>query len=208
MNAAEILHTAQAAGVVMMASGNDLMLEAPAPPPAPLLNAIRQHKVEVIALLRQRLPFYQNAIDVHEEFEQRAAIIEHDAGIPREWAEAFARMDCCQRPAQISDKAWQNIKHYTGLLLDRHIHDIIRRGWEVAEIFGCHYAAPERRYDAMGVLLLLHDCEIIGVEHDRITLMTTTGAEQVFYRTRLTRPQERIMIWELADSGRAHSNPF
>jgi len=133
-------------------------------------------------------------------YEERTAIIEHDSGLPKEWAEAFARMDCCQRPRHIHQKHWQEIVNDTGQLLDRHIHDIIRCGWSIADIFGCHRAVPDLRYDCMGLLILLHDREVVEVRPDGIVIRISTGTTQTF--TKSPRNNEAIMIWELNDEGR------
>ena len=50
--AAEILEAAQAAGVHVEIDGDNLLLEAPAKPPAALVDAMRRCKPEIIALLR------------------------------------------------------------------------------------------------------------------------------------------------------------
>jgi TubC N-terminal docking domain len=52
MNAAlDILKRAQAAGVTLAADGDQLRLKAPAEPPAELIEELRTHKAELLALL-------------------------------------------------------------------------------------------------------------------------------------------------------------
>lgn len=64
---------------------------------------------------------------VCNDFEERAAIIEAEANLPREWAKAFARMDNCHRPHTISQIQWQHIIHHTGIFLDRFVHDAVEK---------------------------------------------------------------------------------
>src|SRR5215207_1053380 len=52
MNAAAALKQARAAGVAIVPDGEDLMLTAPAPPPASVISALARHKSEALALLR------------------------------------------------------------------------------------------------------------------------------------------------------------
>src|SRR3954471_15547628 len=52
VSAAEALKLAQATGLRIEVDGNDLLLEAPAPPPPAVLDALRQDKAEIIAMLR------------------------------------------------------------------------------------------------------------------------------------------------------------
>ena len=52
MSAAEALKAARAAGVELGIDGDDLVLEASAPPPAAVLDLLSRHKAEIVALLR------------------------------------------------------------------------------------------------------------------------------------------------------------
>jgi hypothetical protein len=51
MSAAEALQAAQNAGVEICIDGDDLVLEASAPPPAAVLDLLSRHEAEVLALL-------------------------------------------------------------------------------------------------------------------------------------------------------------
>ena len=51
MSAAEVLELARAAGISVMIDGDDLVLEAPIPPPLDVLDALRNHKADIIALV-------------------------------------------------------------------------------------------------------------------------------------------------------------
>ncbi len=52
MSAAEALKAALAAGVSAEIDGDDLVLEASAPPPPAVLDLLSQHKAPIIAMLR------------------------------------------------------------------------------------------------------------------------------------------------------------
>jgi hypothetical protein len=49
---------------------------------------------------------------------ERAAIVEHDGGIPREWAEGFARLDPARPPSDVPLRRWQRFVDDVGLFLD------------------------------------------------------------------------------------------
>ena len=51
MSAAEAIKVARDAGIELTIDGDDLVLEAPAPPPATVLDLLSRHKAEVVALL-------------------------------------------------------------------------------------------------------------------------------------------------------------
>jgi hypothetical protein len=131
------------------------------------------------------------------ELEERIAIIQHDAKISRELAEPFAHLNCMTRPTSITPRAWKNMQNNTGLLLDNFAQELNRCGWSVAEIFGVHKKAPERRMDCMGFLMLLGENKIIKIEKDKITLATKTGKQMVFYKESVKNSGGQVMIWEL-----------
>jgi hypothetical protein len=93
MTAAEALKQARASGIGVRIDGDDLSLEASAPPPDELLDLLLQHKAEIVALLR-RGDDGCSGEDWREFFDERAGIAEFDGGLPRDQAEALA-FSCC-----------------------------------------------------------------------------------------------------------------
>ena len=49
---------------------------------------------------------------------ERAALVEYDGNIPREWAEGFARLDPDRPPGDVPLKRWQRFVDDVGLFLD------------------------------------------------------------------------------------------
>lgn len=93
MNAAEALDAARAAGVCVSVDGNDLLLEAPAPPPSAVVDLLAQHKLAIMALLRSADEGW-SAEDWQVFFDERAGIAEFDGGLPRCQAEVSAFKFC------------------------------------------------------------------------------------------------------------------
>ena len=93
MSAAEALKAARAAGVELRLDGDDLVLEASAPPPAAVLDLLSRHKPGIVALLRPGRDGW-SAEDWQVFFDERAGIAEFDGGLPRPEAEARA-FACC-----------------------------------------------------------------------------------------------------------------
>jgi hypothetical protein len=50
--------------------------------------------------------------------EERAAIAKHDGGIPRDWAEGFARLNPERPPADVPLKRWQRFVDDVGIFLE------------------------------------------------------------------------------------------
>ena len=65
MNAAEILDRATAAGIELTLYGDRVKLRAPQQPPVDLLEAMRQHKAELLALLDTRPRRYSYRFRLH-----------------------------------------------------------------------------------------------------------------------------------------------
>jgi hypothetical protein len=93
MSAAAVLRAARAAGVELAIDGNDLLLDAATMPPASVVDALRLHKAEIVAMLRPGCDGW-SAEDWRLFFEERAAMAEVDGGLPRTEADAQA-LRCC-----------------------------------------------------------------------------------------------------------------
>lgn len=135
-----------------------------------------------------------------EAWEERAAIIEHEAGIPREWAEAFARVCCMPRPASLSAASWQRVIDHAGRMLDSPsiLRNLVRYGWELEDVFSVHPYAPESRQDAKGLLMLMQGAEVVSVINEQaIGLRHEAGGAMLYYRKPLSRTPGRVMIWEM-----------
>jgi hypothetical protein len=93
VSAAEALKAARAAGIELGLDGDDLLLEACAPPPAALLDLLSRDKAGIVALLRPGRDGW-SAEDWQLFFGERAAVAEFEGGLPRAEAEARA-FACC-----------------------------------------------------------------------------------------------------------------
>ena len=93
MSASEALNAARAAGIDIVLDGGDLLLEAPAPPPTALLDALSRHKADIVALLRPASDMWL-AEDWQVFYDERAGIAEFDGKQTRTEAEALA-FECC-----------------------------------------------------------------------------------------------------------------
>jgi hypothetical protein len=93
MSAVETLWEARTAGIELRVEGGDLVLQAPAPPPADLLERLARHKPDIVALLRPGRDGW-SAEDWRTIFDERAGIAEFDGGLTRPEAEARA-FECC-----------------------------------------------------------------------------------------------------------------
>jgi len=93
MSAVDALTRARSAGIQVGLDGDDLVLEASAPPPAEVLDLVARYKADIVTLLRPGNDGWSGE-DWREFFEERAGIKEFDGRLSRDRAEARA-FSCC-----------------------------------------------------------------------------------------------------------------
>jgi len=93
VSAAAALKVAHAAGIEVGVDGDDLVLEASAPPPTAVLDLLSRHKAGIVSLLREGEDGW-SAEDWLSFFDERAGNAESLGGVSRKEAEARA-FACC-----------------------------------------------------------------------------------------------------------------
>ena len=189
MTAARVLDDIRNHGGSVRLIGGDLKLRIPKSAPRELIEAARAAKPELIALLRQ-------SPDAAGDFEERAALVEYGAGVPREWAEGFARLDCAKPPPGFALPRWRQVINDGGLFLDQWAHQAAALGWTVLDVFGVNPAAPAVRYDGMGLVPLIGNSRVVAISADSARLETRTGHTQTY--SRRPRP-DAVALWDLRD---------
>lgn len=175
MSARALLEAAAAEGLTLGVEGHSLIIETDRDPPAELLAKLRQHKGEILALLRP-LP--------------------ESADMPRNWTEGYAALAAMPPPTGFSPERWERLVRAAGKFVARWGADAARLGWSTLDVFGAHQGAPASRFDAMGLVLLLNRCEVVGIDQDGADVVTVTDARQRFRRRPL--PPGTVPLWELA----------
>jgi hypothetical protein len=199
MSAAEALRVARAAGVHVQIDGDDLSLEASAPPPPAVIDLLSHHKAEIAALLRQAEDGW-SAEDWQTVFDERAGIIEYDGGAPRAWAEALARLDPARPPCDIPAKRWLQFIDDCGRFIDDGWASCAEAlGWTPLDLFGCDRAKPFARIDRAGLLWLLDGRKLLALAVNAAAIATPSGRTLKYRRC----PNEpgRVLAWELSHEG-------
>ena len=189
MTAAQVLDDIRSHGGSVTLIGDDLKLRIPKSAPRTLIEAVRTAKTELIALLRE-------SPGADDDLEERAALVEYGAGVPREWAEGFARLDCSKPPPGYPLPRWHQIINDGGLFLDWWAHQAAAFGWTALDVFGVNPAAPLVRYDGMGLVPLIQGCRVISIAADSAQIKTSSGNTQTYSR----RPRlDAVALWQLRD---------
>ena len=138
-----------------------------------------------------------------EAHEERAAIIEHDGGVPQAWAEALARLDPAEPPAGVPLEDWKRVIDAGCRLVDDGWHKQANAlGWGPLELFGCDRTYPVRP-EAKGLLWRLGElCRDSDDTH--LVALTAHGAlvetgERDIYLRRNPPVPGQVLTWEVGD---------
>src|SRR5262249_9175723 len=110
-----------------------------------------------------------------ETQEERAAIAEYDAGAPRAWAEALARLDPSRPPGDVSPRRWLQFIDDCGRFLDSGwAIRAAKLNWHPLDLFGCDRERPFARLDHAGLLWLLDGRQLLALTADTAAIATPT----------------------------------
>jgi hypothetical protein len=185
-----------AGGDVKLVGPERLKVIAPAPLPNYLVDQLRTAKPELLALLSGIAPPGTQIWGEAEE--ERAAIVEHDGGAPRSWAEALARLNPALPPCDIPLTRWLCFIDDCGQFLDDGWADrAVALGWRPFDLFGCDRFKPFARIDRMGLLWLLNGQKLLALAAESAAISTPSGGSLTFRRC----PNEpgRVLAWELPE---------
>jgi hypothetical protein len=193
-----------AGGDVRFVSPYRLKLIAPTVLPDDLIEQVRAAKPELLNLLQNKTDATLGARPNWGELEEeRAAIIEYDGGAPRTWAEALARLDPSNPPADVPLARWQQFIDDCGRFLDLGWSNRAEAlGWRPLHLFGCDRERPLARYDHMGLLWILQGRRLVALRADGATIDTLTGSLQTYRRVPID-CDRAVVAWELASSSNA-----
>ena len=187
-----------AGGEVKLVSPHRLKLIAPRALPDHLIEQVRAAKPELLNLLHKKTDATLRARPNWSELEEeRAAIIEYDGGAPRTWAEALARLDPANPPADVPLARWQQFIDDCGHFLDLGWANRAEAfGWEPLELFGCDRERPLARYDHMGLLWFIHGRKLVALTPQTATIDTLTGSLQIYRRVPIDFDRA-VVAWSL-----------
>ena len=154
MTAAPVIEAVRRAGGRILVRGGHLRLSAPAPLPDTLIAQVRQHKAEILDVLRTAVPAASQR--------QRPGASPADtvrASVER-WRRGVERLGSMSPPPGYPEHAWTQLLADAERFLDSWGIQAARLGWPAWELFGCHRRAPWGRIQGMGLVLLLRGDEI------------------------------------------------
>jgi hypothetical protein len=140
--------------------------------------------------------FENQEAPAHNDIIERSAIIENDAGVPRGWAEAYARLNPARPPAAVPLRRWMQFIDDIGRFFDGGFAEkAAALGWTALDLFGCDRDKPFVRIDRQGLCWLIAGGRLVDFSENAAIIETWTGARQTWRR----KPSEpgRVLAWEL-----------
>jgi hypothetical protein len=128
------------------------------------------------------------------DLEERAALVEYGAGVPREWAEGFARLNLASAAPGFGGTRWQQVIDDGGRFLDRWASEAAQLGWRAVDIFGIHPLAPAARFDVMGLVPIINGGEVVAITERSATIQSPGGSRLVYMRRTAG---GGVCLWEL-----------
>ena len=193
MTAAPLIEAVRRAGGRILVRGGHLRLSAPAPLPDTLIAQVRQHKAEILDVLRTAAP-------ATSQRQRPCASPTHtvEATVER-WRRGVAQLSSMSPPRGYPERAWTQLLADAERFLDSWGIQAARLGWPAWELFGCCRHAPWGRIQALGLVLLLRGRELAAVTAAEAVIRTRTGARQTYARKLRDplHPSERCLVWEL-----------
>jgi hypothetical protein len=122
------------------------------------------------------------------EFEERAALIEEGAHVPRAWAEAFARLDLKPLPATFPQERWREFVDDGGRFLDRWGRRAAELGWSEQDVFGADPLVAVPALERVGLVAMIMGGTVEALETDRAVIRLPCGTQFV----RLRRCQSEV----------------
>jgi hypothetical protein len=104
------------------------------------------------------------------DVEERAAIVEEGAKVPRKWVEGFAELEARPIPRGVDRATWLAMMDAAGRFLDQWGSAAAALGWTAGELFGPDPTAPLNRRDRRGAAFFLANAEVIAITAEAITL--------------------------------------
>jgi len=114
--------------------------------------------------------------------------------LPVAWIDGVARLRTMDIPDCFSAERWRYMVDDADAFLKQWGVTAVNLGWSTHDLFGVHPAAPTARFDAMGLIPLLHGNPVIALTETTATLRGSSGSIQRFSRIHKVRG---IYLWEI-----------
>jgi hypothetical protein len=196
MSAVQAIKVARAAGIEFSVDGNRLLIDAASEPPVSVIEELRQHKLEIVKLLRSEgrlpeIPEIPGSLEGDDRREDGVCDLPQQTSGDHS-ADSFASALAIlrrYRPAYVLEADWQQMIDDAEVFVATWGHKAETLDWSVDDLFGLH-EPPARphpsyrrlsRYDCAGLIWLLQGRPVIAVTDKEALILARSGAT-VTYR--------------------------
>lgn len=115
-------------------------------------------------------------------------------GLPSSWVDGLAQLRAMESPDCFTSEQWRKLAEDAAKFLKEWGVGAASLGWSTHDLFGVDPIVPTVRFDAMGLIPILHGSSVIALTQNTATLRRETGAAQTFRRIHKA---PRISLWEI-----------
>jgi hypothetical protein len=115
--------------------------------------------------------------------------------IPTDWAAGLRAIAEKRCPIAIEPKRWLQLQEDANRFVDQWGRQAAALGWSGLDIFGCHPTRPADRYDAMGLVWMIVDAEVVAMGAELAQLRKASGTLQRVWKCAVDR--RRTLPWNL-----------
>ena len=134
-------------------------------------------------------------VRANENFDERAALVQYGADVPRDWADGVARLATAAPPAGFSTETWRAVVDDGAHFLDDWGRKASQLGWSALDVFGVSTQPPRMRCELAGLLPLIAGRTVVEISSSSATIRSPSGDEVVWIRRSHT---DAVAVWELA----------
>lgn len=106
-----------------------------------------------------------------------------DAVPPLKWHAIIAGLNRRDPPEWTASDRWREVVSDAGIFIAAWGEPADRLGWSDLDLFGVHPTAPGSRFDAMGLVLLIHAGAVVAMTDETATIRRLSGALLTYRRS-------------------------
>ena len=189
MTGGELVIAIEATGaIVTLAEDGMISVKRGGAIPKLLIERVTKQRPEVITYLQQRQTSASNV--------GTSPVVTRPPHRPPpvSWVEGVAGMQAMPPPRGFTPQRWAEAYSDAVRILARYGGELHAKGWTTEDVFGLHPDAPAHRYNALGLVFLIHGGSVPFISGNLADIVTRAKVMQTY--TRAPHP-EAVAVWTL-----------
>jgi hypothetical protein len=150
---------------------------------------------EIISPSDRSLAAIAPAMDVDSLGAQSGPSPHTPESVPADWVAGLQRLNAMTCPVSVEPNRWLQLQGDANRFVDAWGRQAAALGWSTLDIFGCHPTHPADRYDAMGLVWMIADAEVVAMGAEVANLRKAPGTLQRVWKCPVA--PGRILAWHL-----------